>query len=66
MTEDILKVLKTVCNLTSQHRHRDPPQWRLDHNDNVTAEVRNDTLDRYHETQQVPSMAYVISETSLS
>ena len=43
--------------LTSQHRHRGPPQWRLGHNGNVTAEVRNDTWGRAHETQQVPSMA---------
>ena len=43
--------------LTSQHRHRGPPQWQLGRNDSVTAEVRNDTLGRAHETLRVPSVA---------
>ena len=43
--------------LISRHRHRDPPQWQSGHNDSVTAGEHNDTLGRYHETQQAPSMA---------
>ena len=52
--------------LTSQHHHRDPPQWQLGRNDNVTAEVRNDTLGRAHETLRVPSVVLHHLGNSLS